>query len=96
MEAHNIHQIIGNLSSAFSGRQLTDDKMRTYNKIDDCITEGMLAAERRLPRQQERRWTAEINSLVHRVQYYSLLLQRTKGFQTHKAVLQKSEGPCWS
>ena len=49
----------------------------------------MLAAENSLPRQRERGWTAEVNTLIHRVRYYCLLQRCNKGLHIHDNILQK-------
>mgnify|MGYP000636071397 CR=1 FL=1 len=49
----------------------------------------MISAEKSLPRQRERGWTAEINTLIHRIRYYRLLLRRNRGFPTHDLIMRK-------
>ena len=67
LEAHDIQKRVGKLSSVSQKRTLTEEEVLEYNKIDDCITKGILAAENSLPRKRERGWTAEVNTMIHRV-----------------------------
>ena len=46
LEAHDIQNRVGKLSSVSQRGTLTEEEVLEYNKIDDCITKGMLAAEK--------------------------------------------------
>ena len=46
LEAHDIQKRFGKLSSVSQQRSLNEREVLEYNKIDECITEGMLAAKK--------------------------------------------------
>ena len=89
LEAHNVFKRVGELSWASQEGTFTATQMEEYNKIDDSITDGMISAEKSLPRQRERGWTAEINTLIHRIRYYRLLLRHNRGLPTHDSIMRK-------
>ena len=49
LEAHDIQKRVGKLSSVSQKGTLTEKEVLEYNKIDNCITKGMLATEKILP-----------------------------------------------
>ena len=64
LEAHDVLWRIRKLSSSCQMGSLDKEKFKEYNKIDNCITEGMLAAEKSLPYRREQGWTAKVNTLI--------------------------------
>lgn len=89
LEAHNLFQRAGELSKLGVTGELDTVSVEEYNKIDECITEGMIAAENKLPRRREHGWTAELNRLIHKIRYYRLLLRRNRCLPTHENIMRK-------
>ena len=46
LDAHDIQKRVGKMSSVSQQRSFTAQEELEYNKINNCITEGMLAAEK--------------------------------------------------
>ena len=46
LEAHNVYQRVGELGRSSQNGKLTPEQLNEYNKLVDCITDGMLTAER--------------------------------------------------
>ena len=89
LEAHNVYKRVGTMNTKSTSGDLSEADQVEYDRIDTCITEGMLAAEKQLPRRRERGWTADMNKMIYKIRYYRLLLRRTRGLQTHEGVLRK-------
>ena len=89
LESLNVYSRIGALSKVIQGGTLNEFQIEEFNKVESSITEGMLAAEKQLPRRCKRGWTAELNKMIHPIRYYWLLLQRNRGLKTHETVMKK-------
>ena len=89
LEAHNVFTRAGALSTKSATGSLSTTDLLEYNKVDACITDGMLAAEKQLPHRRERGWTVELNRLIHKLRYFRLLLRRNRGLHTHENIMKK-------
>ena len=77
---------VGELGTWCANGEMSPEDAAEYNKFDGTITEAMKAAEKRLPKQRGRGWTAKINLLVHQIRYYRMLLRQINGTAMHNNV----------
>lgn len=88
-EARNVFKRVGTLYNKAQTGELDEQGRREYNELDDCVTQAMLAAEKKLPKKGSRLWTTELGRLIHQARYYRILLRRAKGLAYHQNILRK-------
>ena len=63
--------------------------MEEYTKLDDTITESMLAAERELPERQTDTWTTELKEIMSGIRYLRLVLRWYRGQEVDPDLMRK-------
>ena len=87
LDTHNITERVGTLHSSVTMGELNNKQREKYNHLDDFITEGMLSAGQKLPKQKPMDWTPWLTKALHIVHYVKLLLWRSRGQPIHQNVL---------
>ena len=74
IDAYKVIKRVERLYSHLNNGKLNHDNVAEYNKLDDCITEGMLSVERKLPKKKHMIWTPCPAMGFHKIHYAWLLL----------------------
>ena len=88
LEFQNAWDRAADLMNKAQSCRLSNESVLKYNNLDDIITQTMLAAERKLPRQRESQWTPELGRLIHKIRYLKLLLRQKRGVGINPTILK--------
>ena len=81
LDVHSLIKRIGALHLHLDNSELDSNQLKEYNRLNNCIKDRMLSANKKLPKRKTSHWPPCLVKAVHNVHYTKMFLQRSSVLQ---------------